>query len=68
MAFQTEVFGGVGSILVESTGIEYYDIPLVTVVGRSNVSDRYNALFRLNDSSDLRYSTAVGHRLLPITW
>ena len=51
MAFQTEVFGGVGSILVESTGIEYYDIPAVTVVGRSNVAIQLEAVS--NDSSTL---------------
>ena len=60
MAFQTEVFGGVGSILVESTGIEYYDIPAVTVVGRSNVATDTTACFAEALASDARYSTAVG--------
>lgn len=60
MAFQTEVFGGVGSILVESTGIEYYDIPAVTVVGRSNVATDTTACFAERLASDARYSTAVG--------
>lgn len=60
MAFQTEVFGGVGSILVESTGIEYYDIPAVTVVGRSNVATDTTACYAERLASDARYSTAVG--------
>ena len=60
MAFQTEVFGGVGKILVESTGIEYYDIPAVTVLGRSNVATDTSACYAEALASDARYSTAVG--------
>ena len=60
MYFETEIFGGVGSILVESTGIEYYDIPAVTVVGRSNVATDVTACYAEHLASDARYSTIVG--------